>query len=204
MSQIIYRATTHGFYSDLVGLLGSICSYLFTVHSITSKELPTIIVDPKFPLQLESYVTDRSYIFHPRELLFALAIDAVPDQLVLIPGRANLSKPADHRLSSTSHKKLVRSIMESAFLKYFENQRTQVEHNYGQNVESWPPVWNFGRVVRNAFGHQGKITFSNPKSASVEWRGISYQPSDNGREVLLVDMAICDLIFLMDDMNAAL
>ena len=95
-------------------------------------------------------------------------------------------------------------LISAAFVSYFEAQRDAVESKYGKETTGWPDVWNFGRIVRNAFSHGGKVHFDNPKSASVKWKGLTYGPTDNGRVILFVDITAVDIILLMEEMDAQL
>jgi len=63
-------------------------------------------------------------------------------------------------------------------------------------------VWNFGRIVRNAFVHGGKIDFKNKRAKPVSWRNLSYSPADNGRQIIFQDLTAVEIIILMEDMDA--
>ena len=78
-----------------------------------------------------------------------------------------------------------------------------MELNHGSDPQGWPMIWNFARVIRNAFAHEGKITFRNPTAPSVSWRTLSYSPANNDRQILYQDVTAVEVILLMQDMDAS-
>jgi len=66
---------------------------------------------------------------------------------------------------------------------------------------NWPSVWNFGRIIRNAFAHGGEINFSNPNASKVKWKTLAYDASFNGRNIMYNDITPVETIFLMDEMD---
>jgi hypothetical protein len=81
------------------------------------------------------------------------------------------------------------------FLQYYET--------WANEVQGLDMVWQFGRVVRNACAHDGKIRIQNPKAASVNWRTLSYSSADNGH-LIFDDFTAVEMISLMEDMDSAL
>jgi hypothetical protein len=73
----------------------------------------------------------------------------------------------------------------------------------GKNAQKWPPVWNFGRVVRNALSHNGSIHFENMNAKPVTWHNLSFDPTHNGRAIF-DDIDPVDLILLMAEMDGEL
>jgi hypothetical protein len=71
------------------------------------------------------------------------------------------------------------------------------------NYNSWPPVANFVRVVRNALVHGGKINIDSPTAPSVEWRGIKYGPGSKGK-LIKPDLNYGDLMVLLFELNEEL
>ncbi|MEJ7807671.1 MAG: hypothetical protein WKG03_17320 [Telluria sp.] len=87
---------------------------------------------------------------------------------------------------------------------YFERMRPTIEGIYGPQPANWPPVWNFARVVRNAMSHGGAINFTNLGSPAVTWRGLTYSPAENGRNILHSDLWPGDIFDLIVEMDAAI
>lgn len=86
------------------------------------------------------------------------------------------------------------------FTNYFERHKHRIKAAYPKRT--WPEVWNFGRVIRNAFAHNGCIRIDDAKE-NVSWRGLTYSHADNETFVEL-SLSPGDLIYLMFDMDAAL
>ena len=100
--------------------------------------------------------------------------------------------------------RILGSAYEHAFLSYFENIRDEIEAKYGDKVLRWPAEIQFGRVVRNAFGHGGKITWTKPPLVPVSWRGLTYSPAHQGQQVVYNDLSQGDLTILMLDIDQLL
>src|SRR5260221_310250 len=77
--------------------------------------------------------------------------------------------------------RLMASIYEHAFLSYFESVHDHIKGRYGK-VARWPMELNFGRVVRNAFGHGGNVRIDS--GPPVVWRGVRESPPHTGPRVL--------------------
>jgi len=106
--------------------------------------------------------------------------------------------------SITSVTRIAAALLESSFIRYYEQQKEAVSLKFGADVKGWPSEWNFARVVRNAFAHRGAIKFDNPKAQSVHWRNLSYSRNDNGRIVTFTDIAAVEIILLMEDIDGLL
>ena len=80
-----------------------------------------------------------------------------------------------------------------------------VKSNHDGDAKNWPPIINFGRVVRNAIVHGGKINFTNPNADPVHWRGLTFSPADNGTVAINAGLLSGgDLILLMLEMELEL
>src|SRR5688572_583360 len=79
-----------------------------------------------------------------------------------------ITNPAPyHPLWLTGVQGLHGSMLQSAFVHYFETARPRIEKKFGSNPQGWPAIWDFARVIRNAFAHGGEISFRNQKARSV-------------------------------------
>jgi hypothetical protein len=87
---------------------------------------------------------------------------------------------------------------------FFERNLPTLKATYGTTPVSWPDPWDFGRVVRNAMSHGGKINISNATAAPVRWKGLCFSHADNGRQILHTDLWPGDLFNLILEMDAAL
>lgn len=84
---------------------------------------------------------------------------------------------------------------------FVEGRKAVLRSTYGK-VTNWPPIWNFGRVVRNAMSHGGRIRIDD--RSVVHWRNLTYSDADNGNPIINVDLWPADLFILVKEMEAAL
>jgi len=96
------------------------------------------------------------------------------------------------------------SMIANAFVQYFEANRDRIEAKHGSSPQGWPSTWNFGRIIRNAFAHGGKINITNSAAAPATWRSLSYSAAQNGLQLLYKDLTAVEVILLMEEMDALL
>ena len=93
------------------------------------------------------------------------------------------------------------NLISPVFGAFMERQREWYDPNVTAQFAAWPEVLKFARTVRNAAAHYGRLTIKNPKSLPMTWRGLTYQATDNGRQVIGGDLTAADLIILMNDVS---
>jgi len=200
-----YTSAQHRFFDYLVTFLGSLCclGVGLGVHRLGKCNL---FYNRERYLLIGgiSNVSNLEFRFHPYDLLDSLANNSWPTvvELYEFPLGTTGGKPSLVRL--TGEIKLTAHLIESAFINYFESVRPIVETIYGEDKQLWPAVWNFGRVVRNAFVHDGEIHFRNQRASAVAWKTLSHSPTNNGRQIIYRDLAPVEIILLMDDMDSAI
>lgn len=86
-------------------------------------------------------------------------------------------------------------------VSYVENHKHHLNAKYG-SIASWPMVWQFARIVRNAMSHGNKLNITDGKSAM--WKGLTYSDTGNGRAVVNADLFPGDLIVLLRELEDAL
>jgi hypothetical protein len=201
---LTFERSVHRFFDDLVTFLvtnASLGVALVAQHS----GVPTACA-PGHSIAFAGSpkVTNVVLRFFPYQALQTIVQNGWPERVELQEGPITgpqMSNP--HWL--TGQQGLVGLTIQSAFVHYFETVRSQkVVTRFGNDSQNWPPVWNFGRVIRNAFAHGGRIDFQNPKAPPVNWRTLSYSPADNGRTILFGDVTPVEVIYLMSDMDAPL
>lgn len=93
------------------------------------------------------------------------------------------------------------------FLQFYETYLPWWVKKYSGDPTQWPEVMRFGRVVRNAIGHGGRIMWASSNVPPVTWSGLRYSHADNGRAVIGHDLVSGDLVRLMiaisDKLDAA-
>lgn len=192
------RRSQHNYFDD-------VANYLISLISLTLAQELYIKgtagkYSPNHTVQLDAKQAGKRLRFYPHTLLddiFQLkwpTILSFEEKNVTIPPNAVLNLGALERPLS--------AFAQSMFVNYFERCRLDIETQYGENTTGWPQDWNFGRVVRNSFAHKAVVCFQNPSAPPVQWRGLAYSSSDNGRNVMNRDLWPADLIYLMMDMDS--
>lgn len=100
-------------------------------------------------------------------------------------------------------KSFVEAQCHSLLAGYFDSVRADIEVRFGRDTSKWPATINFGRVVRNSMSHGGVVCFTNQNASPVTWRGISLDPSDNGRPIHDY-LAVGDMINLIIEIEGYL
>ena len=193
---------SQGFFDELVTLLAGISTMAVGTGVIQKGRAPEVV--PGAGMTLYGRL-DIDLQFNPYDVLHPIAEGEWPTTLDVedTPREVRDSPPATmEKLKGT--KRYYSKLISGAFVTYFESHRDAVEGKYGKQTTGWPDVWNFGRIIRNAFSHSGKVHFENPKAAPVSWKTLAYGPSDNGRAILYVDVTVVDIILLMEEMDALL
>ncbi len=201
-----YTKSQHKFFDYLVTFLGSICCLGIGLVGHRSGKFNLFYnKDRIFNIQGIATTTNLEFHFHPYGLLNSLAANIWPSSIEFeespLSGETEgMKTPIQLSTTFMLHSQLIKS----AFIHYFESFRPIIEAKYGKSTQLWPSVWNFGRVVRNAFVHNGVIYFNKRTSPSVSWKTLTYSPSDNGRQILYIDLAVVEIILLMEEMDSHL
>lgn len=90
------------------------------------------------------------------------------------------------------------------FTDFFENYRPWLDRTVATDCYQWPAVWNFGRIVRNAASHGGRLDWRNSKAPPISWHHLDYSTSEHGRQIICGDLDVADLLLLMLEMDAEL
>lgn len=112
--------------------------------------------------------------------------------------------PADSILGLGALETLLFSFGQALATNYYEQNVSLLKAKFSSDAQLWPDVWNFGRIVRNAMSHAGKIHFDNPKATPVRWRGLEYSPADNGHQILHTDLWPGDIFNLIIEMDSCI
>jgi hypothetical protein len=124
-------------------------------------------------------------------------------EIGIITTQATLTEPMPNVKAQTGE---LRGVLAHAispiFLMFFERYNDWMTATHGDAV-NWPPTLNFSRVIRNAAAH-GKINIRNPGAPPVSWRGLTYGPADNGRQIIGPDIQLGEMLALIFDASDAL
>ncbi|MFC3308420.1 hypothetical protein [Blastomonas aquatica] len=103
--------------------------------------------------------------------------------------------------SSEAMIRLSSRLISPIFLMFYEQYSGWWKDKYNRDEKTWPEIFRFGRVIRNAISHQMMISWDNDKISPVSWRGLRYSSADNKKEIIGFDLSMADIVFLMIDMS---
>ena len=192
------RRSQHNYFDD-------VANYLITLISLTlTAELYIKGAAGKYSsnhaVQLDAKQAGKRLRFYPYTLLDDIFQLKWPTTLSFEERNVTIDPNAVLNLGALERP--LYAFAQSMFVNYFGRYRPDIETQYGENTTGWPQDWNFGRVVRNSFAHKGVVYFKNASAPPVQWRGLTYSPADNGRNVMNRDLWPADLIYLMMDMDS--
>lgn len=197
-----YTPDQHRFFDDLITFLGSICGLAIGLRAHVEGTAGAYEPQHNVILQGRPHVSNREFVFYPHEMMSDLVTNNWPTEVVF-EEQGLVSSGESMAVHFRRVKSLHASMIESSFVRYFESLQEEVERRHGSHRRKWPSVWNFGRVVRNAIVHKGRISFENPRAAPVSWKTLTYSPADNGKEVMYQDLTPVEIILLMEEMDSA-
>ncbi len=200
MRDFLYEKKTHGFFDDLVSYFASISSLGTNFELQQTGKAQQWLPDHYLTIEGIKSVTNCEIRFYPHDTLNTILNNSWPNEIRIqeVPLTTN---PPQHPILLTGIQKVHGSMIQSAYVHYFESYRFEIEQKFGSNPMNWPLVWNFGRIIRNAFAHGGKINILNPNSPKVTWKSLEYDSSYNGRNIMYNDITPVETIFLMDEMD---
>jgi hypothetical protein len=196
-----YIPSKYRFFNNLVSFFASV-SALGTAFNAQAQGVSGGYGHLDFiALQGNSNVSGIELHFYPFDLLGTLVSNRWPKQLELCEHQIP-KVPPHHPINLTGLHGVHGSMISSAFVQYFEQNRHLVESKFTSSTENWPMVWNFGRVIRNALVHKGTINIKSHSAPPIVWRTLSYSQADNGKLVLYQELTCVELILLMEDLDA--
>lgn len=178
----------------LMGIVGF--AYLAETHN-TGTMVP---YRPTDTMRLDCKHSPANWVWHPFNAMNAMAKGLRPPQLFFHrhPGDA-VPVAAELPLGNLDY--MVRAYGRSMIGNYYEAHKALIELAFGQEWRMWPPAWQFGRVVRNAMSHNGRIRIDSASAPSVSWKSLTYGRPDNGRAILHTDLWPGDLFDLLIEMD---
>ena len=182
----------HRFFDGLVSYLVAVASIGAALGAQSMRSQGSWAANETIVLNSTGRIADIGLVLHPKSLMDELARERWPQSLMFVVETADPQSRA--AWSDEDGPNLEGLLLRAAFVQYVETIRPQLPPG------SYP-LWDFGRVVRNAFVHDGKIDIRKPRDEPVSWRGITYGPADNGRQVLGHDLAAVELVMLMREMD---
>lgn len=184
-----------------------IATYLAALHSFTGlAELYKPDADGARPWAADDVALfdgaacDVRLRWSPHHVVVPMLWNAWPARIEFVAFAAE-PIPSGTVLSLGVLERYLSGLGQALLTNFFENQKGFLKEVYGK-AANWPRIWNFGRVVRNAMAHGGKIRIDD--GSVVKWRRLTYSGADNGRAIVNVDLWPADIFVLMKEMEAAL
>jgi len=122
-----------------------------------------------------------------------------PDAIELT---VEMSAPSKEKYTTTTagFKEVINFIFMPYLVSFYERKLQEVKNKFTSKNGDWPVAWRMAWVVRNAISHDGNVSYKNPSTLGVTWRGLTISPSNQGQQVLGGLMSTADLLILMIDM----
>ena len=93
-------------------------------------------------------------------------------------------------------------LAQAMFTRYYEENLDKIIIAHGKRKgHAWPPVLQFGSVIRDAMSHGGVIHIY-PGVPPISYFGLTYSTANNGRKIFHNDVTCADIFFLMHEMDA--
>lgn len=141
--------------------------------------------------------TKNNIIVAPYELVYEAVInDRTDSPIELIFEKAQAAPPIIEEMTTSGLSEIIAAQASQTYLSFWEENKETLKNINGN------PIVDFGRVLRNAFAHRGKIHITN--NNIVEHLGLKYSKRDNGRLVIHQDLSVADIINIMLEVNSIL
>jgi hypothetical protein len=207
----------HRFFDDLVTMLMSLSSYMFTLSCTIKSNNPREFVernldewisyirpvkDPEHYFILEELSTKGFLVFYPFWIINPIALNGWPQAIEFRYITDNRAQ-SEFSITSDKNRQILSRIVGASFVNYYAAQKENIENRYGKNFQNWPSEINFARTVRNGFAHGGASYVENPNASPISWRIWSIDHRHNGIPVLFAPsgLGIGDVIRLMEDVD---
>ena len=177
-------------------------NYFDALFSPIQKQVPRFGENQRILFEGIPGVTNIQIGFYPVKIIKRLFENYWPDEYELEFEPLIKNEKQKYQLNSKMTYSV--QVLGGCFSQFWDKAVPLIEAKFGTDQQKWPPLMNFGRVIRNSFSHGNKIFFLNSKAASVTWKNLVYSPSENGRVVLFQDMGIADFIILFEEICVAL
>jgi hypothetical protein len=92
---------------------------------------------------------------------------------------------------------IVTNLVAPIYVLHFQACDDWMQARGYSNTTTWPDALDFGRCVRNAIAHGGRLRFNNQGYRSTSWGALSLSGADHGRVIIDRDIFFGDLIALM-------
>jgi hypothetical protein len=181
------------FYYGIVSFLAGISSISHLINSIYNH---SSLINEGAYIHFEGRekVTNKIYFLFPYDIYKYLLLDRWPDSFRLYYKEKTTpdSEKSDSDIGSFS--RVFLALGQATFIQYWEEIKSSIISNYGQDQVSWPSILKFGWIIRNALAHNFKITIHNKAINSVQWYNLNFGYQTNGvsidNEIMFIELII--------------
>jgi hypothetical protein len=195
---------SHDFFDELVSLVVTLASFNAATESFWNSSSTRI---PSSPTQVvQFYGTTVHAIFPTHSLMHEVVRNIWPRELKLTLSTSSVplhqSNPVE--LQSSGIEKMITQLVGATFLKYYERHAHLPKFAHPGGPKTFPELWRFAWLLRNAIAHGDKWKISDPTFPTTSWNGISVSPADNEQPWFKIGKYIAggDVILLMEQLNA--
>jgi len=219
MIKNIYSFDEHTFFDDLVTMIMSLSSYMFTLHVAIQSNNPVAYQDrslsewlnyikplknPEFPFSLFRNYDNNEIIFFPFDIISHISLSSWPQFIEYNISSRNINdNDKKFSIDSSINKKMVIKLVGSSFISYYQSQLDFIESKFGKDKKKWPDILNFARHIRNGFAHNAKINIPNINSPKVSWGIWEIDSNNHNYDVLFSEkgLNVGDVILLMEKLD---
>ena len=201
----LYTPAAHDFYDELVALFVSLGSFNAATESFWNSSRTQIPESPNHTINLYGHTAHVSFPIH--SLMHGVVRNTWPIslQLMIHPASTVLdSIPNPIELQSVGVEKMITQLIGTTFLKYYERNASRPKHAHPAGPKSWPDLWRFAWLLRNAIAHGDRWKIDDDTFPPTTWNGISISPNDSNQPWYNITKYIGggDVILLMEQLNA--
>ena len=207
-SERVYTPTSHEYFDDIAALFIALASFNAASEAYLNCPVTQIPANPKNGLFLYGRVA--TYGFPTYKLMYDMVKDIWPNSLQLVrfePAESPLTYENNVDLKSIGLQNLVRQFVGTAFLKFYERNGSTLKNNFGTQPHTWPELWRFAWLLRNAIAHGDKFAIDNPNTPLTTWRGIAVSTANSGSSWFDLDCGFLgggDVLELLEELHTSL
>lgn len=204
--ELEYREGEHGFFPELVRLVIALSGIGLAFELHNSGARAPYRSDQSLVLEGKPHLSGIEIHFFPGVVYKdLLGPEKIQTKSLRVVKRSIAGACPDYPIKLNKLQRLWARLVGDAFVSYYERHVAVASEGWGRMREDkWPSAWRFGRMVRNACAHDGRISFKSEFGPSVTWRTLRFDFRDNGRQLLFDELSGVELILLMEDMDSEL
>jgi hypothetical protein len=206
--RLTFLKSTHDYYDELVAMFVSLASLETALTTYANRGIHPAPANPANAIHIFGRIA--TYSFHTFDLMHTISEGLWPASISAFrfePNSPPILHPGSRDLYAQGLQDLIAKIVGTNFLPYFERVSNHAKPKYGGSQRTWPDVWRFAWILRNAIAHGDRFAINDPTFPTTIWRGISISGSDNGRKWFDIDgglLAGGDVIELMEELRVTM